>query len=175
MQDESFGTSLAQTTHQDAFFQKWASNALAAQTISANTWTLAVQLKEDNTAHNAFFVGSIYVWRNPSTVVGFIYDSDTPVGSEFATSATGQVLSLTGSAVTALAGDFIVFEFWRHAVQGMAIGYLGGPLFNGTTDVTAGYAGADPASYLSTPQNIVFRPVSLISYPRVARHPLLRR
>lgn len=149
-------TSLAQTAHQDNYIYRFTSKALAAQTINANTWTLAVATSEGNAAANSFTIASIYVWR-PSTqaVVGFIYDSDTALGVEWGATEDGQVLSPSGSAVTVQANDVLVLEFWRHAVQAMGNAYTQLLYYNGATDVTDTTT-SDAASYLETPQTLTF-------------------
>lgn len=149
-------SSLAQTADQDNYIARFTSPALAAQTLSAETWTLAIAVSEANTNANSFFVGSIYIWRpSTSAVVGFIYDSHTSVGVEWVTTEDGQVLSLAGSAVTTLENDVLVIEIWRHAVQGMAAAYNQTVYFDGTTDVTDATT-TDAASYLEKPTVITF-------------------
>lgn len=136
---------LAQTTQQSAMFARHSSSFLAAQTISANTWTVVFQADESNTAANAFLALSVYVYR-PSTnaVVGFIYDSATTLGVEF--SNTVQTVTFSGSAVTAQAGDFLVLEAWNVATQAMATSYNVSWFLSGTTN----------SLYLETPQNLRF-------------------
>lgn len=154
------GSSLAQTAHQDNFFTSFSSFGLDAQTISANTWTLGLATSEGNLQANSFTICSIYVFREPSTVVGFIYDSDTALGVEWAVGEDGQVLTISGSAVTAQAGDYIVFEMWRHAAQGMAAAYTQTLYFDGATKVVGG-ATSDAGSYIETPQNLIFQGAAL--------------
>ena len=156
--------SLSQTAHQDNYLARFSSIPLAAQAIPAQTWTLAVATSEGNAQANSFTIGSIYVWR-PSTnaVVGFLYDSDTAVGVEWLATEDGQVLSLTGSAVTAADGDILVLEFWRHATQGMAAVYTQTIFFEGTTDVTDATT-ADAASYLESAEVLQFL-YTLLSQP----------
>ena len=146
----------ASTAARDNYLCRFTSAALAAQTIAAATWTLAIALSEGNTNANSFFVGSVYIWR-PSTnsVVGFIYDSHTNVGVEWAAGEDGQVLSLVGSAVTTLLNDVLVIEIWRHAVQGMAAAYAQTVYFDGTTDVIDSTT-SDAASFLRNPNVITF-------------------
>ena len=149
-------TSLAQLAHQDSYIARFTSDALAAQTIAANTWTLAVATLETNANANSFTIGSIYVWRpSGAAVVGFVYDSDTALGVEWLTTEDGQVLSPAGAAVVVVDNDVLVLEFWRHAVQGAAMAYSQQLFLEGATDVT-GATVADAASYLETPQDLVF-------------------
>jgi len=149
------GNSLATTNAQDNFFTSFSSAALGAQTINANTWTLAVATSEANGQANSFTICSVYVFREPSTVVGFIYDSDTALGAEWGASEDGQVLTFSGASVTAQEGDYLVLEFWRHAIQGMTTAYTQTLYYDGTTDVTD-TTSADAASYIETPQNLTF-------------------
>lgn len=141
-------SSLAQTAHQDNYLARFTSPALAAQTLAAQSWTLALAVSEANSNANSFLIASIYVWR-PSTqaIVGFIYDSDTALGVEWSTTEDGQVITVSGAAVTTQTDDVLVFEVWRHAAQAMAVAYTQTVYFEGTTDVT-GTTTADAASYL---------------------------
>lgn len=147
---------LAQTAHQDNYLARFTSAPLAAQTIAAQTWTLALAVSEANTNANSFIIASIYVWR-PSTqaVVGFIYDSDTALGAEWSTTEAGRVVTVSGSAVTTVADDVLVFECWRHAAQGMAVAYTQTVYFDGTTDVVEGTS-ADAASYIQDTNGLTF-------------------
>lgn len=148
---------LAQTTDQDNYLARFSSPALAAQTFTAQTWTLAVAVDEGNTQANSFTICSVYVWR-PSTnsVVGFIYDSHTSLGIEWGSPEDGLVVTFAGAAVTAQAADILVLEFWRHAIQGMATQYIQTLYYNGATDVTDTTT-TDAASYLETPDTIAMQ------------------
>src|SRR5207245_4207821 len=162
--------SLAQTAPQDEYVARFTSPPLAAQTISANTWTLAVATAESSTSANSFFVGSIYVWRpSTSSVVGYIYDKAVQRGNEFATSETGIVYSLAGSAVTTNDGDVLVIEFWVDAVQGTATSRTNTLYFEGTTAPTNGTNPVTAASYLQTPQSLTYS-VSIIESISLANY-----
>jgi hypothetical protein len=160
-------SSIANTAHQDQYLGRFTSRKLAAQTITAQTWTLAVATLETNAGANSFTVASVYVWRpGTSSVVGYIYDSDSPLGVEWSTTLDGQVLTFSGAAVTCQLGDVLVMEFWRHAAtQGAATAWLQQLNYNGHVDVL-GTTTADPASYLETPQNLTldtpYLPVSIM-------------
>lgn len=148
---------LAQTAHQDQYLGKWISDPLTGiSSIDANTWTLALAVSESNGNLNAFTVASIYVLKNDDTVRGYIYDSDSPLGAEFATSEDGQVYSLAGSAVASVVStDRLVVEVWVHATQSMAQSGTITIFFDGTTDVVDSTT-TDAASYLETPQDGLF-------------------
>ncbi len=149
--------SLGHTDHDDEFFTSFSSEALEAQTITGQTWTVAVMVSEGNAQANSFLVTSVYVFREPSTVVGFIYDSDTPLGAEWSNTARGRVVTFSGSEVTAQGGDYIVFEMWRHtAAQGMNMSYTQALHYDGGTDVVEDATPGDAASYLETPQDLTF-------------------
>jgi hypothetical protein len=148
-------TTLAQTGHQDGWLLRHSSPPLAAQTVNANTWTIALSVVESNNNANAFLALSVYLWRpGSSSVVGYIYDSDTPLGTEWTTTQAGQVITFSGSSVTAQDGDLLVLEVWEHATQGMTTSYTVTVYINGTTAVTAG--GTETGSYLETPQTLTF-------------------
>jgi len=138
------------------YLSRFSSQALAAQTISANTWTLAAAVKESDANAESITIASIYVYRpSTSAVVGFVYDSDTALGVEYTTSEDGQVYSLSGSAVTAQNGDILVLEYWVHSTQLLALGYTNTLYFDGTTNVVDSTT-TDAASYLKTPQVLTF-------------------
>lgn len=169
------GSSLAQTAHQDWYAGRFSATPLLAN-ITAQTWTLAIATSEGNAAGNAFTVCSLYVWRpSDSSVVGFVYDSDTTLGIEWSTTEDGQVVTFAGGAVTITAGDVLVLEVWRHAAQGMANSYTQQIYFDGATPVTDATT-ADAASYLETPQDgiiterygaefIILEPLTLFDTP----------
>lgn len=138
-------STLAQTAQQSAMIARFSSSKLRAQTISANTWTVAFTGSVSNANANAFLAVSLYVYR-PSTnaVVGFIRDSATTLGTAFA--GTLQTVTFAGSAVTAAAEDFLVLEAWNVATQAAGKSYT--VTFN--TSVTA------TPRYVETPQDLSF-------------------
>lgn len=137
-------TTLAQTARQTGRFCRGTSLPLAAQTISANTWTSLLRVQESNTAANAFTAFSIYVWRpSTSTRVGFIYDSSTSLGTEWGTTVSNRTYTVSGSAVTVQEGDVISWEVWYSAAQGNAT----------ARTLTIRH---DLTTYLETPQNLTF-------------------
>jgi len=156
---------LAQTAHQDIYADKWISPTLGVSQIDANTWTLALATGESNTNMNAFTVGSIYVLKSDDTVRGYVYDSDTALGVEYAATEDGQVFTVSGSAVTGVVStDRLAWEFWVHAVQAMAATYTATLYFDGTTDVTDTTT-TDAASYIETPQNNLFAAAAALAPP----------
>lgn len=139
--------SLAQTAQQSAMIARHSSPALTAQTINANTWTLLFEGNESNAAANAFLAVSFYVWRpSTSSVVGFIRDSATTLGVEFA--GTNQTVTFAGSAVTAQQGDILVLEAWNVATQAMGTSY--------TITWSVGRVATNIDSYIETPQDLFF-------------------
>ena len=144
----------ATTAARDNYLSRFTSKALGAQTIPAQTWTLAVALAETNNAANSFLILSVYVWRpSTSSVVGYIYDSHTSLGSEWSTGKAGRVVTFSGAELEIQEGDVLVLEVWRHAVQAMAAVYTQTVYFDGTVDVTEGGTGS-AASYLESPADI---------------------
>lgn len=144
--------------HRDNYVCRFTSDALAAQTISANTWTIALACREDNDQTNAFIIASIYVWRpGTSAVVGFIYDSHTSLGVELnQPGEDGQVVTVSGGSVVAQSGDVLVYECWFHDLSNTtAINQILRVWFDGTTDVVDSTT-TDAASYIETPQNLSF-------------------
>jgi hypothetical protein len=150
------GSSRAHTDADQDFFTSFSSPAIATQTITAQTWTIAVDVDEGNANANSFMVLSVYVFREPSTIVGFIYDSATQLGNEWNNVGRGRVATFSGASVSATEGDYIVCEFWRDtAGQAMAMAYVHELFYDGTVDVTEG-SSTSAASYLETPQTITF-------------------
>lgn len=131
---------LPQTTRQSTFFG-YGYYALGSQTIPAGNWQIAFQSLEGNAVSNQFLGLSIYVWRpSTSSVVGYIYDAQAQIGTEFPTAAAYIVATVAGSAVTAANNDTLVIELWATGVQAMATAYT--TLANvvltvGLTDATA--------------------------------------
>lgn len=143
-------TSLASTSAQKTWKGRWTSNPLAAQTIAAQTWTFNFAASIQNAAANAFLALSVYVWR-PSTnsLVGFIYDSVSPLGTVWPTSLTTRQITFSGSAVTAQVNDVLAIEVWDVATQTMATAYTVSFYTDGRMEVVSGGATlSDPISVL---------------------------
>lgn len=145
---------------QDFYVARFSSEALAAQTIAANTWTFAMAHSEANVNANNYHVfASLYVWRPSTTaVVGYVYDGGNVIGGsvEMAATEDGRVGTQAMSAVTAAAGDILVYECWFSSLaQAMATAYAQTLYFDGTTDVVDTTT-TDAASYIETPQNLTF-------------------
>lgn len=139
-------STLAQTTLQSGWMGKVFSNQLAAQTITAQNWTVTFGFSEENAQANAFAALSIIVWNpNTDTVRGRIYDNAAALGAEWPTAFGTRSFTVAGSAVTCQDGDIIVVEIWFRATQGKAVSYL---LAVNTT--------ASTATQVSCPQNLLF-------------------
>lgn len=142
-------------TNQSGCMGTWASKPLAAQTISAQNWTLGLQGNESSTNMNAFWVVTIGVWR-PSTqsVVGYIYDATTQLGSELGTADSGRVITVAGSEVTAVDGDVLFCNVWWRGTPTMSTSFTCTFKYDGTAAVTA--AGAQFGSYLQSTNDLTF-------------------
>jgi hypothetical protein len=115
--------SLAQTGRQSAFVG-YGFYELGAQTIPAGNWSIGYQTSEGNAAANAYLALSIYVWRpSTSSVVGYVYDSSAELGSEFTTTFSSNVATVSGASVTAANNDVLVVELWQTAQQGVGMAY----------------------------------------------------
>jgi hypothetical protein len=146
--------SVTSTAHQDGYIGRFSSPALIAQTIGAGTWTLAVATAESDAKANSYTILSVYVWRpGTSSVVSYVYDSDTALGVEWGTTEDGQVLTFAGAAVTAALNDYLVLEFWQHAAQAQASTYNQVLYYDGTADVTDATT-TNAASFLQAPNAI---------------------
>lgn len=151
-------TTLAQTAEQSGtMVSRFSSEALASQTISANTWEFFFKASESNTNANAFTLQSIYIWRpSTSSVVGYIHESGLGGGSEWGTTAQAQSLSISGSQVVVQDLDILVHEWWYNSTQGAAKSYTVTGFYNGTDATTIGTGNTSTATYLETPQNLTF-------------------
>lgn len=151
--------SVATTNHQDCFFTSFSSPPLLAGEYGGGTWAYAISCSEANTVANSFFVFSVYIYR-PSTasIVGFIYDSDSPLGTEWPTAQGGRGATFTGVGVTAVNGDILVLEVWRHAAQDKGASHNQVIYYGGTVDVANGDTVADAASWIQAPHEIGFKP-----------------
>lgn len=150
------GSATANTVETVEFFTSFSSPDLVTD-ITAQTWEIGVQVGEQNAAANSRMIPIVYVFREPSTVVGFIIDSHTEIGTEWNSSPEGRIATFSGAAVTVIAGDYLVLEFWRHTFgQAMSMGYSQALEFDGTTDIVDGITQASAASYLETPQDNLF-------------------
>jgi len=149
-------SSSATQSLQHNYVARFVSDPLAAQTIPAKTWTLAIATSEDNPSANSFSTPCVYVWNPRTFSAKYIYDSETPLGVEWFFTEDGQVLTFSGASIKVEDGDVIVLEIWRAASQVTATSYVQTVYFNGTTDVTDATT-IDAASYLSVPVSIRFR------------------
>jgi hypothetical protein len=169
----TIGTSQDFTEHTAAhangdnfFIAKWVSPPINAQTISANTWDYNFSTSQSSAATNfpVAVTGSarvnIYVWR-PSTgaVVGTILDGQgalSGVTEPAANTQKNHVTTFSGSSVTALLGDVIIFEAWVASISNNNTGtkryYFDGNTVNTTENTTV----SNHASFIETPQNIDF-------------------
>ena len=145
----------ASTAERMNYLCRFTSPAIQAGTYGSGTWGIALALNESNANANSFLNVSIYFWNPAGSVRGFIYDSGTDIGTEWANAETGEVNNITGANVTASEGDVLVIEIWRHCTtQGMATAYNQIVYFDGTTDPTDGTATSDAASYINAPADI---------------------
>ena len=159
------GSSNPNTNHQDAWMAKFLSDPIGVSQVDANTWTIAVAVAEGNTNANAFLSVTLYVIKNDDTVRGFIYDTDTALGTEFATTEQGRVVTVAGAAVAGcVSTDRICVEIWWHTTaQAMGTSYTRSLWANGTTDVVNAVATSDAASYIETPQNLFGTPPVVVN------------
>lgn len=139
--------STSATTTQQSGFCGYAYFRVAAGSVGAGTWQLAVYGEESNAQANCKYACSIYVWRTGTGVVGYIYDSLTELGTEFPASATYKVASITGAGVTAQNGDYVVVELHAIATQGMATAYTrGGATIDANSTKADTADGGDPTT-----------------------------
>ena len=146
----------ASNTAELGYHARFTSVPLQAGTYGSGTWTIGLAASESNAASNAFLALSVYFWRpSNNTVVGFVYDSSTALGSEFATSETGIVATFAGTGRTIQKGDVLVVEIWRTQTQQQATARTNTIYFDGTTDPTNNVAATSASSYISAPADIL--------------------
>lgn len=144
-------SSLAQTADQDAYLARFSSDPLVAGTYGSGTWGVDIGTTEGNNAANAFLILSIYFWRPSSnSVVGFVYDSHTSLGTEWTVSQGVTSVTFTGANVTIQTGDILVVEIWQHATQSMGTAYTNGISYDGTTEGST----SDTAAFVNAPADI---------------------
>lgn len=147
----------ASTGARTNYLARFTSPPLAAQTLSAETWTTAIAQSEADLNSNKNSVFSLYVWRpSNSSVVGYIYDTNTLRGTEWGATEDGRVVTLVGASLAVLDGDVLVLEFWCGGSQTVASAYAMTVYFDGTTDVIAGTS-SDAGSYLEKPAAITWQ------------------
>ena len=152
------GDTIATTNAQDNFFTSFSTPALKAFTFSSGiTWTIGVEVKTGNNSANSRIVLSIYVYRpSTSSVVGFLHDSDTFIGSDWIGNQTVGVVDTfvqSGGEVVGVSGDILVCEFWRHTNgQVMPMVYAMELDYDGATDPLQAVNSNDSASYVRTGQ-----------------------
>ncbi|MDH5796951.1 MAG: hypothetical protein OEZ19_00165 [Paracoccaceae bacterium] len=135
--------SLAQTARQSGRYAIMATSDLAAQTISAGTWTFNCYTAESSNQANSYFALCVYVWRpSTSSVVGFVYDSNAQLGSEWSISGGFVNFTFSGNSVTAQANDVLVLEVWYTSAQAKSSSY----------NLTAYF---DDQEYIDAPQSIL--------------------
>ena len=155
---------VASASAQRHFIGFWCSPALAAQTISANTWTTFCADWEDNLSANYFAnLINVYVWR-PGTgaKVGTIIDGSNGAsqgGTEATAASSEQVTTWTfsGASVVCQAGDVLIVERWAVFTPAMSNTYNLRFYYDGTVETGAENATiSDVASYIETPQNLTW-------------------
>lgn len=150
------------------YMGRWVTPALAAQTVSANTWTLNFAARESGTSYNFPVLGTakplwvnIYIWR-PSTTTKIATLLDGNTNSNFdepSASATIKVMhgTLATVAGTAQQGDVICFELWTDMTHTPTQGVTHRIYWEGSVVTTvANTTVTDHASFLETPQDLVF-------------------
>lgn len=149
--------SAAQTARQSGLMGIFASWPLAAQTVSAQTWTMFVGNKSGNSRANPYVAASFYIWRS-GAVASYIYDSAAELGSEWTTTTSVESFTASLGSFTLQANDILVLEIWVTAAQDKSTSYTNEVLWNGTDDTTTGNSNNSPASYISVPQTLEFEP-----------------
>jgi hypothetical protein len=151
--------SLGQVSRQSTFMAHgW--YRLGAQTIPAGTWGLGTAVLTSDPLANTFFAISIYVWRpSTSSVVGYVYDATTELGTEWRGDFTAEsrLISLSGNSVTAANGDTLIFEIWATAAQGGTGSYTNWIFFDQSTSAADFSANGQTglSSWIDAPDTLV--------------------
>jgi hypothetical protein len=151
-----FGTGGVVTTSTE-WHRRYLSTILNAQTIATGTWTAGVAgIKNASAEDNWNARMGAWVWRPSSgTKVGTIFEPTTSFGTAFSDTVNfrGAVGTISGGAVTCLAGDVLVFELWSNdptGTNGMTPGFS----YDGKTDPVDNTIISSCASYIQAPVDI---------------------
>lgn len=142
---------------QNAFWGRWSilGSNLSTLSIAANTWTIALANSETNAAANAFTALVIYKASSTNANRAVAFEGITQ-GTEYATTETGIVFTVSGSAITlASTSEYLCFEWAMNGTQSMSTTYNISAYWNGTTDPVNATATSNAACYIETPQSLV--------------------
>ena len=155
-------------TSRNYYVTTFVSNPINQTGIAANTWTYAFSASESSTscnfpcaATNQAVRVNCFVWR-PSTgaKVGTILDGNTAITvDEGAVNVQAfHIVTFTGAAVASAApGDVIIFEVWFVVTSTISTSQTLAFYYDGTTEYAENGTAGNAASYLSTPENLVFQ------------------
>lgn len=160
-------TTLASTSNLEYYFTKFVSPPLTAQSISSNTWTFNIVAYENNLNANFPVSGSnvanylnVYLYRPGTGLVGnFINGNTNATWTEptLTSTFTVQQVTFSGASQTAQLGDVIIVEIVSSTTQSTATARAIAFGYDGTTvNTTAGATSTNNASFLETPQDLVF-------------------
>jgi hypothetical protein len=150
------------------YVTKFVSNPLNQTSIASNTWTVgagfggilsaAGRWPGSSTITPSKYPSTLYVWR-PSTgaLIGTIFDAISATGSNYLrdSAETAVIVTFTGSPVTCIVGDVLIFEQWGRVNATSSQNYF--YYFDGTnTTFTDSTTQTSIASYIQTPETISF-------------------
>lgn len=146
--------SAAQTARQSGLYGIFSSFPLAAQTVSAQTWTMFVGNASGNNRANAYAAAALYLWDGSSATM--IYDSSAQLGTEWSTTTSVESFTASLPSFTVSQGDLLVLEVWYTAAQDKSSSYTNTLYWDGTDDTTTGNGNSSPASYIESTSTISF-------------------
>ncbi len=167
----SGSVAFAKNGYRDYYVSRFVSPPLVTTGITAQTWTVAVAAKEASLTNpvNTWPINTtsapcdicLYIWR-PSTgaAVGTIFEnlsSGATANTGGKTAETGLVSTFSGGAVTAQAGDVIIYEWICRSGRSVDVTDTVYAYYDGTTEPTDNVGVSSAASYISTPQTITFQ------------------
>lgn len=169
------GTTLAQTATQNIWLRRFISAPLATQSFPVSTVNVSAASSESN-ANSDFFLGwSVTQYRpsNGSLVATML--SAFSMAAETGTGETAQSRSTSSTALTIVAGDLLVVEFWRYRnTQVMATAYTNTFFYDGTTEAST-TSNAAFIDFGAPIDMFVASTPSLVTQRRLHRSPLIRR
>lgn len=159
-------TSLTTTALRNYYFTRFISNPIDQTSIAANTWIYNFGTATTGNSANFPVSGSnqpvyvnCYVWRAGSGKVYTVYEGNS--ASTCTEGGVGVIFSqhttFSGSSGTIQSGDFLCLEIIFQITQATTTSFSQGFYFDGTTITNnSGSTISGPASYLQTPEDLVF-------------------
>lgn len=162
----------ATTSNKNYYFSRFVSDPLDDQSLAANTWTYYFGGSQSNSAANFPVSGNnksislnTYTWRPSTQTRVTILATTSAANFNEILLSTGAAYprdgTYSGSSATVLNGDVLVFEVWFPLAQQSATSNTVKFYYDGTNDSTteaSANTNTSAATYIETPQTLVFAP-----------------